>query len=312
MKNLDELLKIAAKSTITVLLQGESGAGKEVAARLLHKNSDRCNGPFVAVNCGAIPSQLVESTLEGSEKGAYTGATNAQIGMVRAADGGTLFLDEIGEMPYNMQSSLLRILQERAIRPIGSTQCIPVNFRLVCATNRDLKKEVALGHFREDLFFRLNVFPLTIPPLRERSDFEGIANDLWCDAQRCYYTVSGAPGKPERFNDFEICLLKSRQWPGNIRQLKNVIQRYALLKPHGYSLSKILNDEFALPSLKESTAPYHARTQTPQWDLIEKAIECYGGNKSQAAHSLGISRGCLSYQIKKRTVGAPQASCMRN
>ena len=170
MKNLDELLRIAAKSTITVLLQGESGAGKEVAARLLHKNSDRCDGPFVAVNCGAIPSQLVESTLEGSQKGAYTGATSAQTGMVRAAEGGTLFLDEIGEMPYSMQSRLLRILQEHTIRPLGSTENIPVNFRLICATNKDLKTEVALGRFRGDLFFRLNVFPINIPSLAERRE----------------------------------------------------------------------------------------------------------------------------------------------
>ena len=305
MKNLDELLRIAAKSTITVLLQGESGAGKEVAARQLHKMSDRRDGPFVAVKCGAIPSQLVESTLEGSQRGAYTGATNTQTGMVRAAEGGTLFLDEIGEMPYNMQSRLLRILQEHTIRPLGSTENIPVNFRLVCATNRDLKKEVAFGRFREDLFFRLNVFPLTIPPLRERSDFDTIANDLWNKA-------TNEATKVKRLDEFEIFLLRSKQWPGNIRQLKNVLQRYALLKPHGYSLAKILNDEFAMPPLNESTTPYHAHIQTPQWDIIEKAIECYGGNKSQAAHSLGISRGCLAYQIKKRTVGAPQTNPVRN
>ena len=304
MKNLDELLRIAAKSTITVLLQGESGAGKEVAARLLHKNSDRCDGPFVAVNCGAIPSQLVESTLEGSQKGAYTGATSAQTGMVRAAEGGTLFLDEIGEMPYSMQSRLLRILQEHTIRPLGSTENIPVNFRLICATNKDLKTEVALGRFREDLFFRLNVFPINIPPLRERSDFDAIARELW-----------------EELDESEIRMLKNEQWPGNIRQLKNVIQRYALLKPHGYSLASILDEEFSLPSLKECATPYHLhsavqrqageiapyaneRAHAPKWEIIEKAIECHGGNKSQAAQSLGISRGCLAYQIKKRTIPA--------
>ncbi|MBO7414240.1 MAG: sigma-54-dependent Fis family transcriptional regulator [Fibrobacter sp.] len=307
MKNLDELLRIAAKSTITVLLQGESGAGKEVAARQLHKMSDRRDGPFVAVNCGAIPSQLVESTLEGSQRGAYTGATNAQTGMVRAAEGGTLFLDEIGEMPYNMQSRLLRILQEHTIRPLGSTENIPVNFRLVCATNKDLKSEVAQGNFREDLFFRLNAFPITIPPLRERSDFDAIAKELW-----------------KELDENEIRMLRNEQWPGNIRQLKNVIQRYALLKPHGYSLADILDDEFAPPNTKDGSAPYHPETtgenalyaneraRAPEWDIIEKAIECHGGNKSQAAQSLGISRGCLVYQIKKRAIGAPQANPVRN
>ena len=151
MKSAKELLKIASKSTITVLLQGESGTGKEAAARQLHRESDRCRGPFVALNCGAIAKNLAESTLEGAKKGAFTGATADQPGVVRSAHGGTLFLDEIGELPFEMQSKLLRILQERSVMPVGSTVAIPVDFRLVCATNRNLKDEIVAGRFREDV-----------------------------------------------------------------------------------------------------------------------------------------------------------------
>ena len=179
MKPFKELLKIASKSSITVLLQGESGTGKEVAARFLHRESDRCRGPFVALNCGAIAKNLAESTLEGAKKGAFTGATADQPGVVRSAHGGTLFLDEIGEMSFDMQSKLLRILQERSVMPLGSTTAIPVDFRLVCATNKNLKAEVSAGRFREDLFFRLSTFPIQLPPLRDREDFDIIANEIW-------------------------------------------------------------------------------------------------------------------------------------
>ena len=167
MKDPKKLLQIAANSSVTVLIQGESGAGKEVAARYIHDHSPRRFGPFVALNCGALAQNLIESTLEGSVKGAFTGAYADQKGIVRAANGGTLFLDEIGELPLDAQSKFLRILQEKAVLPVGSSKSIPVDFRLICATNRDLKKEIAAKRFREDLFFRLNVFPIFIPPLRD-------------------------------------------------------------------------------------------------------------------------------------------------
>lgn len=291
MEKSEKLLKIAANSTVPVLLQGGSGAGKEVAARQLHQESPRRHGPFIAINCGAIPAGLIESTLEGSQKGAFTGATTAQLGVVRAAEGGTLFLDEIGEMPLEMQRRLLRILQERTVRPVGSTQSISVDFRLVCATNKDLKTEVALGHFREDLFFRLNTLPITIPPLCKRHDFEKIACSIWAELSIKKLTHS------------EIRKLKGMPWPGNIRQLKNVLQRYALLKPFDYTLAAILDEEFK-PSpigstLKETTCRYQTRSRAPDLELIKSAILKFNGNKSQAAQSLGISRGCLCYQIKK-------------
>lgn len=338
-----KLLKIASKSNIPVLLQGESGAGKEVAARTLHKNSHRSGGPFIALNCGAIPASLAESTLEGSQKGAYTGASAEQIGIVRAAHGGTLFLDEIGEMPFEMQSRLLRVLQERAVRPVGATESISVDFRLVCATNRDLKAEVARGRFRQDLFYRLNAFPVTLPPLRERSDFGNIANDVWQNILRdmpelqaggpAHSTLSeenshsalSEENSPPALSDNkshlalsedEIRELKKRSWPGNVRQLKNVLQRYALLKPHGYSLPGILDEEFSEPFFCEPKQTYTARySATPlpfadsmaipiakapslEWEAIQHAIAKCGGNKSRAAEILGISRGCLCYRLK--------------
>lgn len=290
MKTLEKLLKIAASSTIPVLLQGESGSGKEVAARTLHRESDRKSGPFVALNCGAIPQNLAESTLEGAKKGAFTGAISTQTGVVRAAEGGTLFLDEIGEMPFEMQSRLLRILQEHTVRPIGETDDIHVDFRLVCATNRDLKTEVAKGRFREDLFFRLNVLPIRIPSLRERDDFNEIANSIWNELQG------------ESLTNNELQQLSIHSWPGNIRQLKNILERYALLKNHGYSLYEILDTEFQEFTIAEKNAKYDVtKKQSPNLQTILDTINKCNGNKSKAAKMLGISRGSLCYQIKKRT-----------
>ena len=168
MQEMMRLLTIAAKSDIPVLLCGESGTGKEVAARKLHELSPRAPGPFIAVNCGALSAGLVESLFEGACRGAFTGAVCDRVGFVRAADGGTLFLDEIGELPLESQTRLLRILQEKSVTPVGSERSISVNFRLVCATHRDLDESVRAGSFREDLFFRLNVFPVRLPPLRKR------------------------------------------------------------------------------------------------------------------------------------------------
>jgi len=165
MKDQHKMLEIASLSNIPVLLQGESGAGKEVAARFIHNHGLRKDGPFVALNCSSIPKSLAESILEGSVWGAFTGAVDEKLGLVRSAEGGTLFLDEIGELPMDTQSKLLRILQEKTVTPVGGAQSVPVNFRLICATNRNLKQEIADGNFRADLFYRINVFPVEIPPL---------------------------------------------------------------------------------------------------------------------------------------------------
>lgn len=313
----ESLLRIASDSDISVLLLGESGSGKEVAARFIHEHSPRAGGPFVALNCGAIARGLAESILEGHRKGAFTGAGEERLGLVRSAEGGTLFLDEIGEMPLETQCKLLRILQERTVMPLGCYESVPVNFRLVCATNRDLRSEIAAGRFREDLFFRLNVFPVKIPPLREREDFGQIVQELW-------QGVNGAPVK--NLNAYEIARLKSKPWPGNVRQLKNVLQRFSLLQPYGITLSKILDEEFGEAPLTQTDAGFAAPHNTgapenpflgglrnfgmayektrrysasPEWNLICMELEKNSGNRSVTAQKLGISRGCLNYQIKK-------------
>lgn len=296
MKKHEKLLSIAARSNIPVLLQGESGVGKEIAAQFIHKNSPRCEGPFVALNCGAIARNLAESLLEGAKKGSYTGASIDHQGIVQAANGGTLFLDEIGEMPFDIQSKLLRILQEHSVLPIGATENEPVDFRLVCATNRDLRTEVNEGNFRKDLFFRLNAFPIVIPPLRKRDDFADIAAAVWNDITARTFA--------EQFplHDWEIKVLSKFKWPGNIRQLKNVLQRYALLMQHNISLEEILSEEFSpktLNDIEEHFAFPVMRASAPNWMLIQKALNENKGNKCRAAKSLNISRGCLCYQIKK-------------
>lgn len=294
----ETMLRIAAGSDVSVLLLGESGSGKEVAARFIHSHGGRAGGPFVALNCGAIAKGLAESVLEGHCRGAFTGANEARPGIVRSAEHGTLFLDEIGEMPLETQCKLLRILQERTVMPLGGSEAVPVDFRLVCATNRDLREEVCSGRFREDLYFRLNVFPVRIPPLRERDDFEKLAADLWEDI------VQNAGGLGP-LTDREMVQLSKKRWPGNVRQLKNVLQRFSLLRPYGVNLAEVLEDEFC-----ESAG--HARgysgevcererryTVSPEWNLICLELARNEGNRSLTAQKLGISRGCLNYQIKK-------------
>ncbi|SHK96549.1 sigma 54-interacting transcriptional regulator [Fibrobacter sp. UWEL] len=330
MKQTENLLRIASNSNISVLLQGESGSGKEVAARYVHDHSKRCNGPFVALNCGAIAHSLTESILEGSRKGAFTGAVGDQLGVVRAANGGTLFLDEIGEMPLEAQCKLLRILQERSVMPLGATTNIPVDFRLICATNRNLRQEVASGRFREDLYFRLNVFPIKVPALRERKDFAALAQDIWREAVYSQEAAGLAGGFhpdaasgsiPQTSGSFvaaplspqEVQSLAVKPWPGNVRQLKNVLQRYALLGPYGTSLGEILRDEFAetLPpnTTCETNPPEEIKlyNPTPQWNILHEALQKNNWNKTVTAQKLGISRGSLCYHVRKHQDTTPRA-----
>ena len=312
MKDQQKMLEIAALSNIPVLLQGESGAGKEVAARFIHNHGLRRDHPFVALNCSSIPKSLAESILEGSVKGAFTGAVDEKLGLVRSAEGGTLFLDEIGELPLETQSKLLRILQEKAVTPVGAAQSIPVNFRLICATNRNLKMEIADGNFRADLFFRINVFPIEIPPLRARRDFDVVASDLWREA-RSLATARidgrGSGNQQRELSTEEMELLKACPWPGNVRQLKNILQRYSVLKPYDVSLTEILTQEFSAPKLYEKnicsiyvTDFLRRRKKKPTLTDIEETLLLCKGNKCKAARKLGISRGSLCYQLQKGRV----------
>ena len=219
-----KLASRAAGSNIPVLIDGESGTGKEVMARAIRANSQRKTAPFVTVNCGAIPANLVESTLFGHEKGAFTGATDKYLGKFQEADGGTIFLDEVGELPLDMQVKLLRVLQEGEVDPVGAKRPVKINVRILSATNRDLYEMIGSGDFREDLFYRLNVFQLTLPPLRERKE----------DLRRLSYHFLEKIAEEEGKNilgieeDAEEAIL-NYSWPGNIRQLENIIFRAVVL-----------------------------------------------------------------------------------
>ncbi|MBF0286262.1 MAG: sigma-54-dependent Fis family transcriptional regulator [SAR324 cluster bacterium] len=215
-KGLQRLIHKVAPTDATVLIHGETGTGKELVAREIHKSSARTNAPFVAINCAAIPRELLESELFGHEKGAFTGANNSREGFIKMADGGTLFLDEIGDMPMELQTKLLRVLQEKEITPVGGKKNIKVDVRIVSATHQDLKDKVQLGHFREDLYYRLNVFPISVPPLRERLQDLGLLIEYFI--QRKSTHIKGITSEA-------LEMLKQRPWSGNIRELENVIER---------------------------------------------------------------------------------------
>jgi len=283
------LMRRVAPMPSTVLLEGESGTGKELAARAIHGWSRRA-GSFVPINCGAISAELLESELFGHAKGAFTGATQSREGLFSYAEGGTLFLDEIGEMPLAMQAHLLRVLEERRIRAVGTNRETPVDVRVIAATNRNLEVEVQRGHFREDLYFRLNVLAIRMLPLRENMEdlpaltrhfVDLLASDL------------GIPS-PELFES-EMDRLKGYDWPGNVRELKNVIERCLLMNvPPGDCLERRhpatgATDGGRLPDLSLATLEkYH----------IRRVLEMKGGNKSAAARQLGISRKTLERKTR--------------
>lgn len=289
-----ELALKAARADSTVLVTGESGTGKEVMARLLHQASPRQNGPFIPVNCGAIPENLMESELFGYDKGAFTGALQEKPGKMELAHGGTLFLDEIGEMPLSLQVKLLRVLQERVVDRLGARQSRSVDFRLVAATNRNLSQEVSAGRFREDLFYRLNVIPVHLPPLRERG------TDLDSLAQYFLARFNQRLGTSFVLDEGHLHELKTYSWPGNIRELENILERSVVLSEPG-RLQLFLPDSMNVS--KESVPLKHENSlldsrQAAEKEVILKALEQCGGNKSQAAVVLGISRRTLLYKVK--------------
>ncbi|WP_290653464.1 sigma-54 dependent transcriptional regulator [Aquisalimonas sp.] len=295
MRSLMGLIRRVASRNTTVLLEGESGTGKEVAARCLHRFSGR-RGPFVPVNCGSIAPELLESELFGHTKGAFTGATQAREGLFVHASRGTLFLDEICEMPLAMQSKLLRVLEERVIRPVGSERERPVDVRIVTATNRDMAEEVAQSRFREDLYYRLNVLGLRLPPLRERpSDIPHLAR-LFADNLA---EELGLP--PLQFTRADIERLSQHQWPGNVRELKNLIERAMLLNQ---TPSECLGQEqldapgFLGAEGSEFGFPTDMSLEEVERLHIRKVLGAAGGNKSEAARRLGVSRKTLERKVK--------------
>lgn len=291
MRGVQEVVEAVRDSDTTVLISGETGSGKELIARSLHEGSSRRGQPFVAVNCAAIPRELIESELFGAEKGAYTGAVSRRIGRVEQAAGGTLFLDEIGEIDLSTQAKLLRVLQDKEIERLGGRERIRVDFRLVTATNRDLAREVAAGRFREDLFYRLNVVPIHLPPLRERPE------DLPLLIVEFLKEFCGREGKVLTMSDQAMRLLLQYAWPGNVRQLRNVIERLVVLARGKTLLPAALPAEIvgAAEALPPPTRLGSLRELEAQ--ATRQALEQCGGNKSEAARLLGISRKSLYKKI---------------
>jgi two-component system response regulator AtoC len=304
-----EVLERAAEYKATVLLTGESGTGKEVLARAIHAQSGRRQQAFVAVNCGAIPEALLESELFGHARGAFTGADRARRGLFVEADGGTLFLDEIGELPPPLQVKLLRVLQEEEVRPIGDSKPRTVDVRVIAATSRDLEREVASGGFREDLFYRLDVFRVRVPPLRERRDDVPLLVDHFIERFR------GTLGKAVRsIAEDALARLVAHHWPGNVRELENVIERAMILADGDrITLAELPEGIAAAP---RGAAPPAAAAGTATGDfslrrarrrfeteLIRRALEATGGNRTRAARLLEISHRALLYKIKEYGLG---------
>jgi two-component system NtrC family response regulator len=284
-----------AKTDVTVLIQGESGTGKELIARAIHANSPRRNRPFVAINCGAIPETLLESELFGHEKGAYTGAHIQRKGRFELADGGVLFLDEIGEMSVSLQVKLLRFLQERAIERVGGREVLRVDARIIAATNKDLKLELQTGRFREDLFYRLSVVNLKLPPLRERGeDIVLIANAFL--QERCK-----THRRKLRFGDAALVAIAHYPWPGNIRELENAVER-AVIMAQG-KLIEIRDLGIEVADTSDLASLKHARNRAEREAVVDALMKTRG-NISQAAKLLGVSRPTFHGLIAKYEMSA--------
>jgi two-component system, NtrC family, response regulator HydG len=300
MNRLLETVAQVATSEATVLITGDSGTGKELIAGALHFNSNRKEGPFVKMNCAAVTESLLESELFGHEKGSFTGATRRKEGKFVQADGGSLFLDEIGEMSMAMQVKLLRALQEREITRVGGEEVIKVDVRVIAATNRDLKRAIMDGGFREDLFYRLNVVTLNVPPLKERrEDIPLLAQHfLGVFAEKNHKTIKGMT--PQAMDG----LLKY-EWPGNVRELMNAIERAVVLARSDYlgsqDLPLTLGDEGSMETLNTSGAinPANLPLEEVEKATVLQTLESAGGNKSEAARRLGITRKTLHKKLKK-------------
>jgi DNA-binding NtrC family response regulator len=281
----------AASTPATVLILGESGTGKELLARAIHYSSPRGSAPFVPVNCGAIPEELLESELFGHIKGAFTGATETRAGFFHTADGGTIFLDEISETSLSMQVKLLRVLQDKEVCMVGSTRSRRVDVRILASTNKDLYSLVKKGVFREDLFFRINVITIEIPPLRERGD------DILLLTQ--YFTNKFAEelGKPTlRFSDNALQVLKNYHWPGNVRELENVIQRLVLMTDGNLIEVPDLPSLMRFSALRETGL--HRTLTEVEAEYIRNVLASVDGNKTRAAEILGIDRKTLREKLK--------------
>ena len=305
--------KVAESEVSSVLLQGESGTGKDLVAKAIHYHSSRADNPFVAINCAALPNTLIESELFGYEKGAFTDAKARKEGLFEQAEGGTLFLDEIGELELSLQAKLLRVLEEGSFRRVGGLKDLPLDVRVIAASNRDLKAESEAGRFRADLFYRLSVIQIDIPALRERGDDVQLLAEHYISSfrERLRKNIDG-------ITPVALSAFRRYEWPGNVRELRNVIERAMILEDGDTITTKYLprglagefrqggdsrvdgakSDQFSLPHTGVSL-------EEVEMSLVRQALERSGGNQTKAAELLGISRDQLRYRMKKlEEVGA--------
>jgi two-component system response regulator PilR (NtrC family) len=301
MQQLRQMIGKVARSQAPVHISGDSGTGKELVARLIHESGPRGDGPFVPVNCGAIPSELMESELFGHRKGSFTGAVADKEGLIRSAEGGTLFLDEVADLPLHMQVKLLRVIQEKAVRPVGETREVPVDVRILSATHRRLDELVKAGRFREDLYYRINVIELRVPALRERLDDVPQLVDMLLDRVAAQI---GVP-RPE-MSDEAMDRLLSYAYPGNVRELENILERAVTLcsgarvEPEDIQL-KQGTGPVELPELREDTGPdgLEGQLESLEREAIVRALEQTRYNKTKAAALLGMTFRQLRYRVKK-------------
>jgi DNA-binding NtrC family response regulator len=306
MQRVFETIQKVAETDLTVLVRGDSGTGKELVAQALHNRSSRKSRPFVAVNCAAISRELVESELFGHEKGAFTGADARRTGRFEAADGGTIFLDEIGDMPLETQAKVLRVLQERSFERVGGSKPIQVDVRVVAATHRDLEQEVASGGFRQDLYYRLKVVEIQLPPLASRSE------DVPALAQRFLEQVNERLGRDkQRLSEAALARLVRHPWPGNVRELRNVLEQAAVLSGGSVIEERDLHLDDATRPPAPAAAPPHGLADLPfseakrqmverfERDFLLGALRAHDGNISRAAESIGMVRQSLQQKIRE-------------
>ena len=303
MQKLSHVTAKVAKTTATVLITGESGTGKELVARRVHELSDRVEQPFVAVNCGTIPGDLLESEMFGHQKGSFTGAHDQRPGMFQLAHKGTIFLDEIGEMSLPLQVKLLRVLQDKEIRPVGADRPFHVDVRVIAATNKDLNAEVKANRFRDDLFYRLQVIPVTIPPLRERR------SDIPLLIEHFLRRHNEDRPYPITISEEAMVLLWEYDWPGNIRELENVIERTVILsdapviRPDalpGNIRSFLSEKKIPTPTLSDDGMDLNAAVEEFENRMIDEALRRTNGNKQAAAKLLGLKRTTLVAKLRRK------------
>jgi transcriptional regulator with PAS, ATPase and Fis domain len=304
-QKITQLVNKVAATDATVLIMGESGTGKELVARAIHAASPRTERPFIPVNCGAIPAELLESEMFGHERGAFTGAIGQRAGMFQLANGGTIFLDEVGEMSPTLQVKLLRVLQDREVRPVGADRTFRVDLRVIAASNKELAAEVEAGRFREDLFYRLQVIPIVMPPLRERRSDVPLLVRYFLEK----HNRKRSSGRPAEISEAAMVHLWEYDWPGNVRELENLLERLVILSEDGRidveqlppSIRSFISEKkIPRPTLGEEGLDLNTAVEEFENRLIEEALRRTKGNKQAAARLLGLKRTTLVAKLRRR------------